>query len=98
MAKFRIENSDPEWSVEYKNGDGFEKVWDVTTKYVSHTYDEILFDKYNLILYALYIAIAIVGASLVVYTIKCICLCISVRKIQNDILQQKLSSNKKKLE
>jgi len=98
MAKFRIDDNDPGWSVELKQGDGFEKVLNATSALMSYTYDEIIFDKHNLILYVLYFLIAIVGACLIVYTCKCIFLCNSVRKNQNEMLQKKLSANKRKQE
>lgn len=98
MAKIQIDNKIPELSVGYKDGDGFGKVWNIATTYVFHTYDDIVFDQYNLILYGLYILIAIVTSCLVVYTIKCICLCNAVRKNQNEIMEKKLSSNKRKQE
>lgn len=98
MAKVRIDESDTEWSIEFKKGDGFEKVWSATSELVSYTYDEFIFDKYNLTLWAFYILITIVGACFIVYTLKCLCLCNSVRKTQNELLEKKISANNKKLE
>jgi hypothetical protein len=99
MAKFVIDDDELGWSVEIKQGDGFEKVYNVTATLLSYTYDEIVFDMFNLKLYIMYTLIAIIGACLVVSACKLICLCDSTRRAQNRLIQEKtLSSNKRKNE
>lgn len=98
MAKVRIEEDDSEWAVGIKKGDGIEKYWEVTVNLANDTYDEILFNQYNLKLWLYYFLILIVAAFLCVFTVKCLRLFNTVRETQDKLMRDKFSSNKRKQE